>query len=280
MKKYELGIALMGLAAVLTGCGSQADCNSKEVQETYLDMVGNVEDQDALEILKSSVFEGVVTKDLDNDTGYRSCAAKIVLANEAGAREKNVSYQVERVESGDASFQVHADRNDLRSIASIANGLATLSRVKKRTAELADEAAENPFILATDQDARKAGIEIGKRFFGDRVDEPSVKSTSLDADGDGIMEFVTVMRVNYASGDSVWIAFASYQSPKGPGEKNSVAIVGDGAIAQFGVEPASYQMQGKSLTVTMVDGSKASLVYLASSDAYKFYIKANGGNPS
>lgn len=280
MKKYRLGLALIGLSAMLAGCSSQADCTSSDVQETYLGMVGNLNDEDAAEILQSSVFKSVVTQDVDKDTGYRSCAAKIVMESEAGARERNISYQIEQVESGDANFKVYADKTDLSQVSYMATALAKENRANKKTKELIDAAAANPYVLATEQDAREAGIAVGRRFFGDRVDPSSVRATPLDIDGDGVMEFLTAMRVNYTSGDSTWYAFASHQYPKGPGEKNAVEFAGEGAIEALGVEPSSYEMQEKRLVATMVDGSKKSLAYHASTEAYRAYIQANGGNPS
>lgn len=280
MKKYPLGLALIGLSFVLTGCGSQADCTSSEVQETYLGMVGNLNDQDAVEILKSSVFKSVVTQDVDKDTGYRACAAKIVMESEAGTRERSISYQIEQVESGDANFKVYADRTDLGQVSYMATVLAKENRANKKTKELTDAAVANPYILATEQDARAAGISVGHRFFGNRVDESSVRVTPLDIDGDGVVEFLTAMKINYASGDSKWYAFASHQYPKGPGKKNAVEFAGEGAVEALGMEPSSYEMQGKSLVVTMADGSKESLAYHTSTEAYRLYIQMNGGNPS
>jgi hypothetical protein len=280
MRKYPLGLALIGLSAVLTGCGSQADCTSSDVQETYLGMVGNLNDEDAADILKSSVFKSVVTRDMDKDTGYRSCAATIVMKSEAGSRERNISYQIEQVESGDTNFKVYADRADLGQVSYMATALAKESRANKKTKELIDAAAANPYVLANEQDAREAGIAVGHRFFGDRVDESLVRVTPLDIDGDGVVEFLTAMKINYASGDSTWYAFASHQYPKGSGKKNAVEFAGEGAIEALGMEPSSYEMQEKSLIVTMVDGSKKSLAYHASTDAYRAYIQANGGNPS
>ena len=280
MKKYPLGLAAIGLSVVLAGCGSQADCASNDVHETYLGLIGNFEDQEVAEILTSSVFQSVVTKAIDEDTGYRSCTARIVLKNEAGTRERNISYQIEQVDSADASFKVYADRTELQQVAHQASALAGENRANKKTKELVDAAAANPYILADEQDAREVGFVVARRFFGDRVDTSSVRATPLDIDGDGVTEFLTAMKINYTSGDSKWYAFASHQFPTGPGEKNSVGFAGEGAIEIFGVEPASYEMQGKSLVVTTVDGSKKSLAYHTSFEAYQAYIRANGGNPS
>lgn len=279
MKKYPLGLALIGLSAALTGCGSQADCASSDVQETYLGMVGNLEDQSAEEVLKSTVFKGVVTKDIDKNTGYRICAAKIAMENEAGARELNISYEVEQVESGEAKFQVHANRTDLRSISYMATTLASKSRADKKTKEMIDATAANPYVLATEKDARDAGIAIGHRFLGDRVDESSVRATSIDIDGDGVTEFLTVMKDNDISEDSRWLAFVAYQYPKGPGEKNSVEFAGEGSLEMLGMEPSSYEIQGKNFSIKMADGSQKSLVYHTSTEAYQAYMKANGGVP-
>lgn len=280
MKKYPLALAVIVLSATLTGCGSQADCNSSDVQETYLSMVGNLNDQDAARILKSSVFKNVVTKDMDKDTGYRLCSAKIAMESEAGNRERNISYRIEQVESGDAKFKVYADRTELGQLSYEATALAKENRASKKTKEIMAAAAANPYILATERDARDAGIAVGHRYFGNRVDDSSLRATALDIDGDGVMEFLTAMKINYASGDSTWYGFASYQFPKGPGERNSVEFAGEGAIETLGTEPSSYKVQGSNLVVVMGDGSEKSLAYHTSTEAYQAYIRTNGGNPS
>lgn len=275
MQKYRLSLAVIGLSALLTSCGSQAECTSSDVQQTYLDMVGTLNDEDAAEILESLVFQSVVTKEKDQDTGYRYCAAKIVMKNVSETYERDISYQIEQIESDDATFKVYADQNDLSTIGWTAKALAEKDRINKRTEEITEEAKSNPYVLASEQDARDAGIAIGRRFFGERLDETSVRVIPLDIDGDGVMEFVTGLKINYTSGDSSWYAFASYQYPKEAGEKNTVAFVGEGAIKAIGIEPVAYEMQGKDLYVSMADGSKTSLVYRPSTEAYQAYIRAN-----
>lgn len=277
MKKCPLGLVMIGLSAILAGCGSQADCASGDVQETYLDIVGNLDDADAMEILRSSVFQSVVTNDVDQDTGYRSCSATIVMENDAGVEELGVSYEIAQVESSDANFNVYANRDEIRSIRYTATALAKRDRVAKKTAEMMEEAESNPYLTADEQDARDAGIAIGRKFFGERLDEASVRATALDIEGDGVVEFVTAMKITYTSGDSQWQVFAMHQFPNGSGEKNSVGYAGEGAVVAFGMEPSGYEMQGKALTVITADGLGRSLPYHTSTEAYQAYITANAG---
>ncbi|MBS7457897.1 hypothetical protein [Coralloluteibacterium stylophorae] len=277
MKKYPLGFAVLSLSAMLAGCGSQADCASGEVQETYLDIVGNLDDADAMEILHASVFQSVVTNEVDQSTGYRSCSATLVMENDADVQEREISYEVAQVESSDANFKVYANRDDIRSIRYTATVLAKRDRVAKKTTEMIEAAERNPYVTADEQDARDAGVAIGRKFFGKRLDEASVRATALDIEGDGVAEFVTAMKITYTSGDSSWYAFAMYQFPNGPGEKNSVGYAGEGTIENLGTEPSGHEMQGKSLYVTTAGGVRESLVYHTSTEGYQAYMKANAG---
>lgn len=275
MKTYALGFGLIGLTALMTGCGAQAECNSSDVQETYLGMVGNLREEGAAEVLKSSEFESVVTKEKDESTGARFCAARIVMENEAGSDARDISYQVEQVESGESSFQVYGDRNDLGRLSLMANSLAKKARVKKKTAEMEEEVSADPYVQATEEDAQEAAIAVGHRFFGSRLDESSVRIIPMDVDGDGVMEFVAGLKKNYSDGGGRWHAVALHQFPTGPGQKNAVQFSGEGAIEVLDSEPSGYALEGGEVRVTTVDGARELLVHHTSTQAYRIYINLN-----
>lgn len=276
MRRILLLVASL-LTALLTGCGqSVATCSTPEVLETLHDaIVGGLADSPYKERFSNNLkIDGVVTLDVDKNVNAYECKANLAYTDQEGqAHNREISYGVRQVETGEENFEVTYD--DAR-----AAGFAVMSiyadqhkdavaKSEKQAAEqaAAEEAfakANPPIPLTKDEAVSEISSSVSNLCAASGTDRCSDLSTfDSDMNGDGLTDYVMLFTrryvyVPYGDPDArkeivEYKLGCAYQRILGPGKKNDLSMQ-ELATLPPGVTPIGVGVTGSRIEVNSEDG--------------------------
>lgn len=116
MKQKGLLASLVVIS--LTGCGSSLSCSSSDVKETVKSiLIDASRDERVVSALSSMEMDNIATIGIDKDVGTYHCSAQLLYDSGDGKDPvtKDVTYEVQPIESEDSDFQVLYDTNEFGS---------------------------------------------------------------------------------------------------------------------------------------------------------------------
>ncbi len=284
--KAKLGGAAV-LIAALSSCGSSVSCSTNDVLDTLRELLADATtDQDGKSVLSNGEATAIVTRAVDESTGFRRCKADFTISGRDNGEKisKEISYEIALVDSKDAEFEVYADRDSIYLWASEATSLARGERRSARATDLRKSLRKYPPVPLTAQEVAELISGPGGPASGRDIVENSIKIESFDFDNDGVSEYLAYWRYE-SDGYARWNVMPLRQSPAAPGKKMELRkAAGDPGISgySYGNAPIAYRFDPSSspaMVFTLADGSEDSLyLYGGSRDSFNNYISERLGD--
>lgn len=233
MKKWKC--ALFAVATVvLAGCGSH-DCSSSDVHDTLLELLAGkltgseamVENafglgptEQSLAVFEAGTVSQIVTLEKNKSTGAFLCNGKVAVVLPDGRDlSLEMNYEVRQVVSGDAEFQVLAERSDINQFRAAVNG-AVNSHLRKlaeeeQKAQRRQAFIDNPPVVLSDADAIASVLRSASPYQDYAQKQHAI--VGEDYSGEGYKDYVLVYRDEW--GDSYsWSYMHFWQRATEPGQ--------------------------------------------------------------
>lgn len=196
-------------------------------------------------------FRKVSTTEKDESTGYFQCNAEISVGLPSGeVISREIAYEISRIESEDADFQVSAAQAEIDGFRALVNGQINRERDQaesdKRHDELASAYSANAPVPLTDQEAEgMIRRQVSERRDG--LDPTKFVVISTDLNSDGYKEYVA-MWGNAPDSNTMdkWHVQQFWQKATGPGKKTELKSAID---TLYYHELTRYELNGNVLTV-------------------------------
>lgn len=253
----------------LTACGGGANCNSSEVKQSLLDLIaGNTSGtENAVEgmfgvgttspsrdAFLNGKISGVTTLSKNDDIGHHLCKADIAVELPDGkVVSQEMTYQVMKVESGEADFEVSADQSDINNLRWAVNGpinqeLRKQAEEKKKNDAIAAFKKSPPIAVPEDEAIAKIKVALDEMPGG--FDENQFTLFPVDLNSDGYKEYIALWRNTWES-DNRWNTKMFWQEATEPGQQATLQYSLEDFAPIYGDHPINHsELKGNVLTVS------------------------------
>ncbi len=280
MRSIQLLVASL-LTALLAGCGqSVATCSTPEVLETLHDaVVGELSDSPYKERFSNNLkIDGVVTLDVDKNVNAYECKANLAYTDQEGnAHNREISYGVRQVETGEDNFEITYDdaRAAVFAMMSVqpdkdkdAAVVAEKQAAEQAAAEEAFAKAHPPIPLTEEEAVKEIGSIVSNLCGANGTDRCNdISSFGSDMNGDGLQDYAMLftrqfVHISYGDPDArkeivEYKLGCAYQRILGPGKKNELGpslSMQELATLPPGFTPIGVGVTGSRIEVNSEDG--------------------------
>lgn len=267
MKTIKISFLLASTVA-LTACGGGASCNSTDVKQSLLGLIaGNTSGTEnavegmfgvgttspSMDAFLSGTISGVTTLSKSDDIGHHLCKADIAVELPDGKIvSQEMTYQVMKVESGEADFEVSADQSDINRLRWAVNGpinqeLRKQAEEKKKNDAIAAFKANPPIAVPDGEAVAKIKVVLGE--MAGSFDESQFKLFPVDLNSDGYKEYIALWR-DTSSSRHIWKTKVFSQDAANPGQQATLQYSLEDYYPFYRDHPISYELNGNVLTVS------------------------------